>query len=379
MIKTSLMLLSGIFVMAACSDDRDGNPTISVPASFNMNVPSFAASQPDLKDTATYEFTWDKADFGYSAKVNYTIEVSNTGKFTASYAAEEADASGTVVADYDELSTIYNTNKAVISNDDLALALVKAGHWEKPENVPATQKVYVRIKAALQNVDSLHSNVVEFTVKPKYMELPPRIENCYFTGSKVGWGNWKEMIPVYGTIGKGVKGVPTFWMLRYFEANEAFKFAPEKAWGKDFGYNNSKVTDNVKAGLAADADGNIQVAKAGWYLVVVGNDGKNRTVSFEKPNVYLQGPTIGNWNCEDKNLFKVAETADGEFVSPTFVASGEFRVCVKISGYDWWKSEFNVYDGKIVYRGTGGDQARVDGVAGQQCYLNFTNGTGSFK
>ena len=40
-IKTSLMLLGGIFVMAACSDDRDDNPTIQVPTEFKLETPSF--------------------------------------------------------------------------------------------------------------------------------------------------------------------------------------------------------------------------------------------------------------------------------------------------------------------------------------------------
>jgi hypothetical protein len=52
---------------------------------------------------------------------------------------------------------------------------------------------------------------------------------------------------------------------------------------------------------------------------------------------------------------------------------------VKIPDYDWWKSEFMVFDKKIVYRGTGGDQDRINGTKGQQVYLNFTNETGDIK
>ena len=52
---------------------------------------------------------------------------------------------------------------------------------------------------------------------------------------------------------------------------------------------------------------------------------------------------------------------------------------MKIPGFDWWKSEFMVFDGKIVYRGTGGDQDRVMGSAGEKLYLNFGNETGEIK
>ena len=54
-------------------------------------------------------------------------------------------------------------------------------------------------------------------------------------------------------------------------------------------------------------------------------------------------------------------------------------MCVNFGGYDWWKTEFIVLDGKIVYRGSGNDQERVKVAAGQKAYLNFTDGIGSFK
>ncbi len=66
-------------------------------------------------------------------------------------------------------------------------------------------------------------------------------------------------------------------------------------------------------------------------------------------------------------------------MSPAFVASKEVRMCVNFGGYDWWKVEFIVLDGKIVYRGNGGDQERVSVSEGQKAYLNFTDGTGVFK
>ena len=374
------MLLCGIFVMAACSDDRDDNPTIKVPTEFKLETPSFASSQVNLNNAAQYNLAWEKPDFGYFAKVNYTLEVSNTGKFTASLADEEADLDGKVVADYAEVPTIFPLNKATITNDDLALAVVQVGHWEKPEQLPATQKVYVRVKATLPNVASLHSNVVEFTVIPKYVKLPPKITDCYLTGSEYGWGGtWKSLTPVKGTTGKQGKGVPTFWMMAYFKAGEEFKFAPKPAWENDFGAANATINDHAGAS-PSDAGGNIKVGKAGWYLVVVTNNGENRTVSFEKPEVYLQGPTIGNWDCKKENMFTAPTTADGEFISPAFVATDKVRMCVKLKDFDWWKSEFIVNtDGNIVYRGDGNDPEDITVTAGQRCHLNFSTGKGSYK
>jgi hypothetical protein len=110
-------------------------------------------------------------------------------------------------------------------------------------------------------------------------------------------------------------------------------------------------------------------------------------VRFEQPNVYLMGKATvgGNWEKGEKAaLFTVPTTADGEFVSPAFaqtIPTGDdsgIRAYVDL-GFDWWQSEFMVFDKKIVYRGTGGDQSRVAGDAGQKLYLNFQKETGEIK
>ena len=55
-------------------------------------------------------------------------------------------------------------------------------------------------------------------------------------------------------------------------------------------------------------------------------------------------------------------------------------MCVSLEGFEWWQTEFIVTpDGAIDFRASGGDQARVKVSAGQQCTLNFTNGTGKYK
>ena len=49
------------------------------------------------------------------------------------------------------------------------------------------------------------------------------------------------------------------------------------------------------------------------------------------------------------------------------------------SDADWWQMEFNVFDGKIVYRADGDDQAAVAVTAGQKVTLNFNAETGSIQ
>ena len=68
-----------------------------------------------------------------------------------------------------------------------------------------------------------------------------------------------------------------------------------------------------------------------------------------------------------------------EFISPAFVADAEVRMSVLLEGNQWWQTEFMIFDGLIEYRGAGGDQARINGAAGQKATLNFITGTGSIN
>ena len=334
-IKTVLLLLGSISFMTACSDDRDGNPTILHPTTFTLETPSYASSTITLSTTDSLAFSWQQPDFGYPAKVNYQIQLSFTNKFVTSL-KEAATNGGT--ADYNELATVYFAKNAQLEAKDFAQALQDLGGWTK-DKVPAKQKVYVRIKAGYPNVDTLYSNSVELNVVPYFIEPAPQPalpdSTLYFTGSKYSWGTpWNELVPVHGTIGYKGTGTPTFWTMVYLDAAEEIKFAPLPKWENDFGYKGVTFTDHAGAN-PTDKNGNIKIGKAGWYLVVVTNDGEKRTVSFEKPEVYLQGATNGgDWSCKAENRFTIPTTADGEFVSPAFIAADEVRMCVKLDGFD---------------------------------------------
>lgn len=209
-------------------------------------------------------------------------------------------------------------------------------------------------------------NMLDYTY-----EITVAPTELYMTGSNYGWGDtWKQLTPIHSAEGE-------YWMISYFTAGEQIKFAPQAGWsGGDFG---GEATLNDEAGSGIHADGtNLVIDNAGWYLLHVVN-GADRVVNVLTPNVYLIGNTVGVWEVADANKFTIPEEPDGEFVSPAFVASDEVRMCVSFGGYDWWKTEFIVLNGTIVYRGTGDDQERVKVSEGQKAYLNFMTGTGSFK
>lgn len=198
----------------------------------------------------------------------------------------------------------------------------------------------------------------------------------YMTGSAFknekgeGWKRWHQLTPVYDTD-------DNFWTIIYCNANDEFKFSAAAEWnGTDFG-GSATMIDEAGAGIE-DKGGNVLVKNAGWYLLHVVN-GDTRSITVKKPNVYLIGNTVGKWEPLEDNLFKVPEDGSGIFESPALSADGELRMCVILPGFDWWKAEFIILNGKIVYRGKGGDQTRVNVAAGQKVYLNFSTNEGEIK
>lgn len=135
----------------------------------------------------------------------------------------------------------------------------------------------------------------------------------------------------------------------------------------------------------SDDGGNIKVGKARWYILTVttnrSSDGSAyvHKVDFFTPDIYVIGNTVGTWDVPNTFKFVPPANGTGEFVSPAFTGADELRMCIKLKDIDWWKTEFIILNGKIEYRGNGGDQARVKVAVGQKAYLKFSDGTGSIK
>lgn len=184
------------------------------------------------------------------------------------------------------------------------------------------------------------------------------------------FGNWKwdasgvvEMIPFHSQPGM-------FWAVRYLTADKGFKFSPAKDWNGGF----SKLTDNQ--GIEFDGDGNAIVKVSGIYCI--GIDMKNSKIVIEKAPVYGIGDAFGGW---DTKSYAYAES--GKTMTIKATANGNMRTYVASSilsaDGDWWHAELVVNNGKIEYRGAGGDPVAVPVKAGQTITLNFNDGTGSIE
>lgn len=254
------------------------------------------------------------------------------------------------------------------------------GSGSKKETLESNSGKAITIEKAGKYIITVNMETLTYKVK--------NVPSLFLTGSEYNWGNkesdWKQLIQYNGSK-------ETYWTMIYFSEGELFKFAPQAAWEDDFG-GGITIEDNAGSGIATD-DKNLKVGKAGWYLLRVTN-GKERKLEVCKPEVYLVGDVIaGGWGAgweanakTDANKFTAPTTKDGLFVSPKFVNSGNLRMYVNFpdTGYkdpnnNWWKSEFNVIGGDIVYRGDGDELQHVAVQTNQQVSLNFTTGKGEIK
>lgn len=380
-IKSALLVVMSLTLMTACSDDNDSNPSIQTPTEFKLNTPALENTPIDLANSSKIILTCSQPNYGYTASVQYTVQV-----------ATKEDMSDAV--DLPETST---SAKVEINANSLASTLtnIYVAQGKTEADFPMDIKAYFRLKA---NIVTSNGNVVEGTeIRSNVVSLNnihllfslPAVnlpKNVYVTGSFCDW-DWAksfDMVQVYGTE-------DTFWRLVYID-DSGIKLNTATEWnGSEVGFAGITVSGDCKDEII-DKDGNIASSKPGWYLVIVTTSVVNREihydVQFNKPTIWLIGPAAGSTDYAEEAegwSFTVPTTKDGDFVSPAFAGSvpggdGDgVRMYVKVPGHDWWHSEFVVLSDKIEYRATGGDQARAAGSAGQKVYLNFAKGTGEIK
>lgn len=193
----------------------------------------------------------------------------------------------------------------------------------------------------------------------------------YFTSSN-NEGEWHPLVPVHSNATMS-------WIITYLHEGEEFKFAPQASADNAFGAT-AHINDLANMNPST-SNGYIKTGNAGWYLLQVINDGADKTVNILTPNVYLFGNTSpAGWSDKPEGLFTIPTSEDGVFVSPAFIASDNVRMCVKLDGVDWWKTEFVIKtDGQLDYRAGGNDQTGVKVKQNQKCFINFQHSYGYYQ
>lgn len=308
-----------------------------------------AAELTDLDNiTATEEqnitISWSALDFGdqFATDVNYAVEMVVAGS---------TFENPVVLAEESGLS-ITMTGTALLEQLKALKADIQLG-----ESID----VDFRVKSVVTGLDApFYSQVVTSTVVVK--EEPQYPTNLYMIGEAIGGWDWSanalDMIPVTETVGK-------FWIVRHLEANKPFKWGPEKEWNGDF----AELATNT--GFIVDG-GNAMVEESGLYMIFI--DLVSDAITIEKAKLFGIGEAFKGWS------EVLPMTIDGDKASIVAEASADIRLYASSSageGIDWWRMEFTVRDGEIIYRKNGGDINPATSVnANQKITLNFNTNTG---
>ena len=380
-IKSALLVVMSLTLMTACSDDNDSNPSIQTPTEFKLNTPALENTPIDLANSSKIILTCSQPDYGYTASVQYTVQVATTPDMSDAVELSETSSSAKVEIDANTLASTLTNIYVEKGKTEADFPMDVKAYFRLKANIVTSNGNVVEGTEILSNVVSLNNIHLLFSLPA--VNLPSHV---YVVGNFCDWkwDNSFDMVQVYGTE-------DTFWHLVYID-DSGIKFNSAAEWnGSEAGYAGITVSGDCKDEII-EKDGNIASSKPGWYLVIVTTSVVNREihydVQFNKPTIWLIGPAAGSTDYAEEAegwSFTVPTTKDGDFVSPAFAGSvpggdGDgVRMYVKVPGHDWWHSEFVVLNDKIEYRATGGDQTRAAGSAGQKVYLNFSKGTGEIK
>ena len=271
--------------------------------------------------------------------------------------------------------------KITLDNEGAVKANTNIGVDSKPggdnfkQETPGLYNITLTYKLAAGDVAKSFSYKIELGQEVE-ITAP---EHMYMNGGQWGGENWDWNAETIVEL-SGIPSAPGyFWCTRWFEAAKGFKFCAVREWNGDF-------TGDGTVGYTVK-DGNCWVEEDGFYTVFV--NGNDKVVEIYPAEVYGIGDAWGAdaWDFNGANVVKFE--ADGQVLKATTTAnSSAVRLSSKIvpsapidgittpNGWiDWWKTEFVYFDGKIAYRGAGGDQDRVAVSAGQVITIDFNAGT----
>lgn len=189
-------------------------------------------------------------------------------------------------------------------------------------------------------------------------------ETLYMVGEDFGGLDWSsddviEMIPV------GVKGNGSFWGIKYFTAGNKVRWSTQKSSQGSFASLDNAINYVVEGDYAT-------VTESGMYLVFI--DLHRKLIAFETPNVYGMGECFGG----DEATFELT----GKTFEVKTTTTGNLRMYTE-SNYndrDWESMEFNIYNGKIVYRNVDAETQEVVPVAANiPLKLDFHQDKGSIE
>ena len=126
----------GLGMAFSCDDVRE-IVTLQEPTTFVLNTPAFADNTYDLDNSSVIVLTCSQPDFGFTAPVLYTTQVSLENNFETE-------------GKYETFSMTSSTARIELPADELA-AFVTSLSGKSESEFPITEKIYLRVIARVKN------------------------------------------------------------------------------------------------------------------------------------------------------------------------------------------------------------------------------------
>ena len=243
--------LASNLLFTACESDRDANPTIEVPETFQLFTPSTANLPLDLKASSDMiGLTYEEAYFGFPCVQTYMTQISKSESFgdNESYTLDAFT------------STV---NSIEIGVKEINAALNSIFGYEK-DATPEVQSVYIRMIATVGS-EKTYSNAVKMNFKPYFFDPNAAKETpaiWWFIGSCIADGAWggDQVYPM------AYSADMSKFQSTVFLTSAGFKMVkfPGK-WDDQIGQGDAWGSFAVNDG----GSGNITVPADGYYVVTM--------------------------------------------------------------------------------------------------------------
>ncbi|MCC5914411.1 MAG: SusE domain-containing protein [Balneolaceae bacterium] len=296
-LKYLSILIAGLLVFTACEDSQGPvlNSDVEPPVIESPDSGTSYVLTEDDEEEELMTIEWSTPDFGFSAAVDYRVQLSVDGSFDDAVRVGDSNSSS--------LSpTVGSVNSALIT----------AG---LPSGVETEVSLRVRATLSDSNEDPLYSDpiMLGFTPYAQDLDLP----EIYAIGNFLepgGYGNdwdWDSAVALFGFDSE-----TEYSGFLYFDADGLeYKFAPERSWDLDWG-------DDDADGNLDEGGSNITMEDAGFYRFSVNTE--NLTYSFERKVFGLIGEAAGGWDDGDDVIMEY-DTEENVWVVEADLVAGEMK------------------------------------------------------
>ena len=322
--------MMALAVAGLVSCEPDDSPKIQEPTEFVLNTPPFADQLYSLKRGNTIELTCSQPNYGLTVAPEYNVEVSLYEDFGESQAPVDPEAEDAVPNSV--MITPVDPNNAVITLEDRAVAdaiLAMRGITEEVQYTPATQPLYVRAIASINNqaVTRIVSNTIKLAAVQDYFSLEPELPLLYTPGESNGW-NHEASMQLLGYEQDEATGAWTKYRgLIYLKGG--FKFTNQPSWsGINYGDGGAEGKLSTDGGA-----GNLPLPATGEGLYYADVNVKDLTYTLTYVKVFGLVGDFNGWNADAPVAMEHSDDFKKWSVTTDFASGGGFKAIVN-TGWD---------------------------------------------